>query len=373
LKIPLAVAGDPPRGFVDDAGYLHFGDWRVEWWVGAEDHWHVPAATASRRQRVLGNSPVVETVIRVPGGDVAWRAAAAASSEGGAVVVEFENSAALPVALGIAVVAPDTIVNPMGRPALHFTAPARSVAAEFGVELLVHPVSHGSTWRCSIGPTQPDALPPLDIVVRGWQALIRQGASIATGDDMADDALAVARASLLLHSHTRDRATAAAVATALTLLGHEDEAEKLRVAARVRPRRRGLPIVTDIAPSVTTDPLALLADPLLAAGTVAAVRARLVDDFKRRAIDLLPAAGESWRGRSLDVANLPTNRGAISFALRWHGDKPALLWEAPPTKKRARITLRAPALDSEWSTTEPAGEALLAPPGIRPAGAASES
>jgi hypothetical protein len=347
-------------GFVDEFGYLHFGDWRVEWWIGAEDQWHVPAASSSRRQRVLGNTPVVETVVRVPGGDVAWRAAGAASAEGGAVVVEFQNNAALPVALGVALIAPDTVSDPLRRPAIHFTAPARSVAAEFGIELLVHPVSHGSTWRCSVGPTHPDALPPLDAIVRGWQALTRQGASIATGDDMADDALAVARASLLLHAHGLDRATAAAVATALTLLGHEDEAEAMRVSKRLRPKRRGLPTVVDIAPVVTTDPLVLLGDPAAAAATVSAARAKLVDDFERRSINVLPGASDAWRGRSLDIANLPTNRGPISFALRWHGDKPALLWEAPPTKRRSRLTLRAPGLDPEWSTTDQSGEALLA-------------
>jgi hypothetical protein len=196
LNIPLAVAGEAPLAVVDEFGYLHFGDWRVEWWVGAEDQWHVPAASPSRRQRVLGNTPVVETVIRVPGGDVAWRAAAAASAEGGAVVAEFHNGAAIPVALGVALVAPDHVDQPMARPALHFTAPARSAAGSGGVELFVHPVSHGTTWRCSVGPTQPDALPPIDNIVRGWQALARQGASIATGDETIDDALAVARASV---------------------------------------------------------------------------------------------------------------------------------------------------------------------------------
>jgi hypothetical protein len=360
LRIPLAVAGDAPLAFVDEFGYLHVGGWRVEWWVGGDDQWHAPAASPSRRQRVVDNTPVVETVIRVPGGDVAWRVAAAASAEGGSVAIEFQNSGTLPVALGIAVVAPADGEAAKTRPAVRFTAPARSVAAEGGIELLVHPVSHGSTWRCSIGPNPPDVLPPIDAIVRGWQALTRQGASIATGDDAADDALAVARASLLLHAHTRDRAVAAPVATALTLLGHEDEAEALRVAARLRPKRRGLPTVVDIAPVITTDALTLLEDPTAAAAMVSAARAKLVDDVARRQLDVLPGANrETWRGRSLDIANLPTNSGVVSFALRWHGDKPALLWEAPPTKRRARITLRAPALAPDWSTKEPSGEALL--------------
>jgi hypothetical protein len=359
LRIPLAVAGETPIAFIDECGYLHFeGGWRLEWWVGGDDHWHVPAASTSRRQRVLGTSPVLETAIRVPGGDVAWRVAAAASSDGPAVVAEFENTATIPVAVGIALIAPESIAEPHTRPAIHFTAPARSVASEAGVDLLVHPVSHGSTWRCSVGPVQPTALPPLEVVARGWETLARRGASLVTQDPIGDDALAVARASLLLHvgrmTAARDRAHAPVVATALTLMGYEDEAEALRVAARVRPKRRGLPTVTEVHRTFTSDPLTLLEDPVAAAATIAAVRAALIDDSQRRVLDLFPNASDAWRGRNVDVTDLPTNRGPVSFALRWHGEYPALLWEAP-----RKTTLRASALSPTWSTKAPSGEELL--------------
>jgi hypothetical protein len=368
LRVPLAVASNAPRGFVDEFGYLHFdGGWRVEWWVGGDDHWHVPATSPSRRQRVVGNTPVVETVIRVPGGDVAWRAAAAATGDGGAVAIEFQNNATIPVALGIAMITPADLAEPVTRPSIHFTAPARSVAADGGVELLVHPVSHGSTWRASVGATPPAALPPLDAIVRGWQALTRQGASIATGNESIDDALATARASLLLHAASlgapRDRMRRAAVANALTYLGHDDEAEALRVAGRLRPQRRGLPLVSHPHASYNSDALRTLEDPVTAAATVSAIRKALVDDTQGRVIDLLPSANESLRGRPVDITNLPTNFGPVSFALRWHGDKPALLWEAPPARRRrSRVTLRASALDPDWATTEQAGEALLGAP-----------
>jgi hypothetical protein len=45
----------------------------------------------------------------------------------------------------------------------------------------------------------------------------------------------------------------------------------------------------------------------------------------------------------------------VSFAVRWHGDRPALLWEC----ELAGIRLRAPSLDPNWSTTDRRGEALL--------------
>jgi hypothetical protein len=121
--------------------------------------------------------------------------------------------------------------------------------------------------------------------------------------------------------------------------------------------------VSDPHPSYNPDPLSMLEDPVTAAATVSAIRKALVDDSERRVIDVLPSGNEALRGRSVDITNLPTNFGRVSFALRWHGDKPALLWDAPaPRRRRARITLRASALDPNWATTETAGEALLGAP-----------
>jgi hypothetical protein len=61
-----------------------------------------------------------------------------------------------------------------------------------------------------------------------------------------------------------------------------------------------------------------------------------------------------WRGHAVEVHDAPTRRGFLSYAVRWHGARPALLWGAPPG-----VTLRAPGLDAGWSTTAPTGEALL--------------
>jgi len=71
---------------------------------------------------------------------------------------------------------------------------------------------------------------------------------------------------------------------------------------------------------------------------------------------LLPAWPESWRGQPVDVRSAPTRRGPVSFSVRWHGDRPALLWEAPPG---ARVT--APGLDPTWSSDAASGEVLLGP------------
>jgi hypothetical protein len=57
------------------------------------------------------------------------------------------------------------------------------------------------------------------------------------------------------------------------------------------------------------------------------------------------------------VTEAPTHHGRVSYALRWHGERPALLWEC----ERPGVRLTAPGLDPSWSTTDQTGEALLAP------------
>ena len=63
-----------------------------------------------------------------------------------------------------------------------------------------------------------------------------------------------------------------------------------------------------------------------------------------------------WIGQPIDVRDAPTRRGPVSCSVRWHGERPALLWEGP-----ADTTFTAPGLDPAWSSREARGEALLAP------------
>jgi hypothetical protein len=72
---------------------------------------------------------------------------------------------------------------------------------------------------------------------------------------------------------------------------------------------------------------------------------------------LLP---DGWAGQSVEVEKAPTHAGDLSFAVRWHGDRPALLWELD-RRATTPVTITAPGLDPNWSTTEVRGEALLAP------------
>jgi hypothetical protein len=92
-------------------------------------------------------------------------------------------------------------------------------------------------------------------------------------------------------------------------------------------------------------------------------------------ISVLPAVPDSWLGQSIEAHDVPTSYGRLSFALRWHGDRPALLWELEPHEDPAvakalaavgAFVVRVPGLDPRWSSAEPRGETLLAAPLPRP-------
>jgi hypothetical protein len=77
---------------------------------------------------------------------------------------------------------------------------------------------------------------------------------------------------------------------------------------------------------------------------------------------------DGWLGQSWEVQDLPTAEGRLGFAVRWHGDRPALLWELVPHDHVAAVELTAPGLDPAWRSKDLRGEALLAPvaPPARP-------
>jgi hypothetical protein len=96
--------------------------------------------------------------------------------------------------------------------------------------------------------------------------------------------------------------------------------------------------------------------------------ARVVRDvFVREEADGLALAAvvpHSWLGQSWEVQGLPTCFGPLGYAVRWHGDRPAVLWEIEPFAGTEPVALRAPGLDPSWHTQDASGEALLGP--VRP-------
>ncbi len=78
-------------------------------------------------------------------------------------------------------------------------------------------------------------------------------------------------------------------------------------------------------------------------------------------IDILPGMSAAWLGQNLRVARMPTPAGPLSYAIRWHGPRPALLWELD-ANPRDDFTLTCASIDPSFQTSDPKGETLLQEP-----------
>jgi hypothetical protein len=375
----VGVLGTGALAGVDGHGAVSTPDLVLDWWIGAHDRWHVPAEEASTRRRRLGAAPVWETTVRVPRGEVAHRAYGVTAGAGAAVAVEVENRSPVPLTIGLVarvgrgrVEVDGPVVRVDGATAFVLSAVPRRWATgastagpvmagdarEGPVEpfdgpgelALLFPVPHRTTVRAAIGaatdPASVRALPAADAVVRGWDAQLERGLGAELPPPVGE-LVDAARADLLLAP--RD---AVAVA-ALEDWGFDDEAVAGWAELGWRARRRASRRVQHDEPWAVLRAIDSTREP---ARFLAALRGVLVHERAGR-IDVLPGFAPDWLGQSLTVSDVPVRAGVLSFAVRWHGARPALLWDAP-----AGVELRTPALDPGWSTRDRVGETLLAEP-----------
>lgn len=79
----------------------------IDWWVAGDDRWYFPSQELTVRQSLMTGTPVVETRMRVKGGDMCHRvyAITRSSADGGgeALVIEVENVAAVPCGIAFAI------------------------------------------------------------------------------------------------------------------------------------------------------------------------------------------------------------------------------------------------------------------------------
>ena len=68
---------------------------------------------------------------------------------------------------------------------------------------------------------------------------------------------------------------------------------------------------------------------------------------------------ENWLGVNFEAHGLACSRGTVGYALRWHGDRPAVLWEA---SEQSVLPLSSQQNDVQWHTNDLRGEVLLAAP-----------
>jgi hypothetical protein len=415
----VGSVGSAHKALVDPCGLVSVAgsSWSLDWWVGAEDRWHVPSREAAVRQRRLGAAPIVETAMRVPGGDAVSRVWAVRSDAADAFVVEVENASPSPFALALAV-RPFTPAGPgrVRRIELHDhrmtidgrfavvtgRAPSRAIGVGRGsgdLEALVvdgaaaeppmasvrdrrgrargaavFPVAHRATLRAIVleGAAAPDpsAVAGAEAARQGWAAHLASGAHVVLPDPRLQEAVDAARASLLLYDdghqlepapHTgrrrRDDGRTLRAARAAWGVGDPDPDPGPNPVVDRIEGGRARDVAHRVAEASATwtwskdgegDHGAATADFLLA------VRRLLVaDDGADLAV--LPELPTDWSGAPVEVQGFPVAGGRLSYALRWHGTRPALLWEFDGARRR----ITAPGLDPSWSSDDPAGESLL--------------
>jgi hypothetical protein len=371
--VAIGTRGSPWRAAVTAAGAIvAVAEPVLDWWVAADDRWHVPGDEASRRQRRVRGTPVVETTIGVPSGDVVHRAYAVPAGSSTAVVVELENRSRLPVAVAFS--RPDVATGRPLAPVPAGSPPGAVVAV---------PLGHQATVRAVVGAHVPSTLPTADQVARGWVAQTETGARFVVPDEALLERVVAARCDALLvvpadddpvarllavgervrlgepASPWVDDAAGAAVAVArrATRPPAWDAAAALDAAADVLRRageRRG-------ADDVDAMRVRLGPSGPVPAGAPDGVRvvAWLANRLVRRVAggaDLLAGFTADWAGQGIEVYGAPLGAVTVGFAVRWHGERPALLWEAS-----APVHLTCSALDPAWSADAARGEALLRP------------
>jgi hypothetical protein len=97
----------------------------------------------------------------------------------------------------------------------------------------------------------------------------------------------------------------------------------------------------------------------VSAWLVRTMRRMLVDDFdsEEKLLRLATVWPDSWIGHGVEVHGMPTRNGKVSWAVRWHGDRPALLWEVEGGSED--LVIVSPGLDPTFRGSGPRGEALL--------------
>ena len=446
-----------PTARIDRAGTITSLDaaWKIEWGVGGDDRWRLAHDERAVRQDRIDDTPVSETWLRVPGGEVIQRVAAVNDGGGRAILIEFENasSASVVVAVVAGVVglveasvdevmvdgspwmrgsrSAGGIVAVEGDPwaAVRAEPPAESVtidAGDVGTALLLA-LPHRQSVKVVIGVVGDLPSPMVDPaeVAAGWRGVTSSALEIdvpdpalvaawrrvvcdlvlAAGSDIpiavaeaawwldraglhreADRARVKVVAAALDHSLTGEAATAALRALASRELhtgnpsGLDELAGPLAAAAGESLDQTTVSLVAAAleprSPQAAADARGL-ADTLTLADWTGATRvadgaARVINTIVADPIvggmdadgpiALLPDVPDEWLGQPVDVRGLVTRAGTISFSVRWHGDRPAVLWERTGGPPDDVVEITFPDLDAGWSSRQVSGEALLAAP-----------
>ena len=404
----LGIRGGGWNAIVNERGSIRLNDGSpvLDWHIAADDRWHDPSTEPSVRQTRRAGVPVIETRLRIPGGDAIQRVYAVADA-GGLVVIEITNESTLPIA--VAFTRPDVVSSrtPSPRGAQGIELPAGSV---------VFPVAHGSTLRVAlrapdsvVANVDVERLPSFEQLQKGWLKAVEQAGYVIVPEGAVAPLVARLRSdALILSGHEiEDWAIGAggdcandSVAYILTLQELLRMGEKLTgdsALIRVDHAARLAQSVETLLKDNKKTPIlpwdverALFAAQFVfarmgesrAADDVAATQLRLSSAAEPPNVMPTDIRAIAWveekmvamqRDGSVQIfgrgiprlwlgANLECHRVAagplhtVSFGIRWHGEKPALLWEVAGP---AGIKLTAGKCDPTWTSVEATGETLL--------------
>jgi len=381
--ITTGVSGQRWRATVTPWGRVDpwDGTASLDWFVAADDRWHRPAEEPTVRQQRVNDSAVVRTRLRVPTGDVVHTVYTVAS---GFTVIEVVNESTMPVAVAFT------------RSDLRSERPIIDQPI-MGIELpegsCVMPLGHSARLRIAIahdgsgrGPL-PAGLPEVDQVVRGWNTLVdRCGRMNLPDTDRSATLVAQARATrceLLLGEMAAvddDPARFLVDLEDLVRMGEPIDPWLVELAGAVEAVARDPRWEADAALDAAAQVLAragdrrALKDLSKLRARRGAVRAlpdtapegfvgRWLEQRGLRGTEIFPLGIPSaWWGINFEMHGLPLNVNGgvstVSFAVRWHGDRPAVLWEITGEPQE----LSSPAADPTWRTVGNQGEALWPPP-----------
>ena len=378
----IGIRGGGLRAQVDGRGTVTTPDGgKLEWHVAGDDRWYSPADEPTVRQKWYAGFPVVETRMKVGPGDIVQRAYCVADS-GGITVIEFENES--PASVVVALTRHDLLTSrPVGSNTPQgIDLPAGSIAL---------PLGHKASFRVGISHASPGAgalptdLPGHAAIIRGWESACDVAGRINVPDHSVVSGINEARSGMLLgdvhdplelvllgethhdsimevvsavqsrlKSEKRSRVLAwdtpyllAAAARACVLLDDERAAGDIGASwLRIADRDvQEMPVAPPSGPGVIAWASSILAKPSPSGGSCEVLPHGIPEAWWGVSFDCHGIIGDPWR--------------SLSYAVRWHGARPALLWE---TKGSPGLVLTGGGADSAWHTTDASGETLLAAP-----------
>ncbi|MFZ9985064.1 MAG: hypothetical protein ACO3LA_05580 [Ilumatobacteraceae bacterium] len=394
----LGVRGGGFAATVNERGAITMdaGERVVNWFVAADDRWHTPAIEQGVRQQRRAGVPVVETRVRIPGGDAVQRVWSVPDF-GGLIVMEITNDSTLPIA--VAFDSPEVICDRTPSP-----------LGPQGIELpqgsVVFPIGHTSSLRFALRPSASQGavgslatLPGHEQLQRGWLASVERAGYAVLPDKALPSIVNRLRSDALVYSaHDIEdwpedfvaRGDDVAVVLALhqmMLLG-EDVSRHVEAIAECTERnlsrvRKSQEAPWDVERALyCARHLFVACDEERAARDVARAQGQLADATSPpnvvpkdvRAVAWMeemlvsPRRDGSvglvqhgiptlWRGVNFECHRIVASpEHTVSYGVRWHGSRPALLWEVGGP---FGLRLGAGVTDPAWSTTDPAGDALL--------------